>query len=313
VSSWRRSAARWETSSSGVNICVSSPRLAVKSSATTTWSPRSTRRSSRCSREEGSIADYFVGLDLGQTQDFTAIAVVGLDQVYLEASRSEDAAYDRLIRAGEDPHLDEVDLRLIKREIEDLPYLPKPIFEVRHLERLALGTAYTEVALRVSHLMRTPPLRGNAELAADGTGVGAAVTDQLRMEGLRFNSVIITGGQKETREGTTHKVPKRDLIAAAQVLLQQRRLKIAPALPEAKTLVDELLNYRYRLSEAGNDVYGAWREGQHDDLVLALCLAVWAAERKSPPVDETLVDVSGRIFEVPTEPLFTLREPDNPW
>jgi hypothetical protein len=193
-----------------------------------------------------------------------------------------------------EPHLDEVDLRFIEREIEDdLGSSPKPTYEVRHLERLPLGTAYTEVARCMSRLMRTPPLLGNAELATDGTGVGAAVTDQLRVEGLRFKSVVITGGQKETRDGTTYKVPKRDLIAAAQVLLQQRRLKIAPALPEAKTLIDELLGYRYRLSEVGSNTYGAWREGQHDDLLLALCLAVCAADRRSPPIDETLVSTSG--------------------
>ena len=27
-----------------------------------------------------------------------------------------------------------------------------------------------------------------------------------------------------------------------------------------------------------HDSYGAWREGQHDDLVLAVALAVWFAE-----------------------------------
>ena len=32
-------------------------------------------------------------------------------------------------------------------------------------------------------------------------------------------------------------------------------------------------------SMAAHDIYGAWREGQHDDLVLATALAVWFGER----------------------------------
>ena len=262
------------------------------------------------------MSDFFVGLDLGQVQDFTAIAVVSLNEDYLKASKIRDRAYELLDQARRDRHFDEVEIRLLERELEakleeGLDPDPEPVHEVRHLERLPLRTPYTEVARRVKVLMDTPPLRDNTELAVDATGVGAAVTDQLRVEGLWFKSVVITGGEREAREGSTYRVPKRDLIAAAQILLQDRRLKIAPALSEAKTLIDELLNYRYRLSEAGNDTYGAWREGQHDDLVLALCLAVWAGERRSPQVDETLVDVSERLFEVPSEPLYTVRELDD--
>jgi hypothetical protein len=245
------------------------------------------------------MAEYFVGCDLGQTQDFTAIAVVGLDEAYLKAMNTRGAAYDRLERARKNPYLDEVDLRVIEHEIKAVaPFsqesgsLPEPIYEVRHLERLPLRTPYTEVARRIKALINTPPLQGNAELAVDATGVGAAVVDQLKAEGLWFEAVVITGGEKETQDDDTHRVPKRDLIARPQVLLQEgnRRLKIALALPEAKTLVDELLNYRYKITDAGNDTYGAWREGQHDDLVLALALAVWAAERfGGAPVGETLV------------------------
>ena len=31
-----------------------------------------------------------------------------------------------------------------------------------------------------------------------------------------------------------------------------------------------------------HDTYEAWREGQHDDLVLSLALACWCGERKAP-------------------------------
>jgi hypothetical protein len=60
------------------------------------------------------------------------------------------------------------------------------------------------------------------------------------------------------------------------------------------------------------DVYGAWREGEHDDLVLALCLAVWAVGRRSLPIDETLVANFGP-FSIGREDLFTLDEPYFRW
>ncbi len=39
--------------------------------------------------------------------------------------------------------------------------------------------------------------------------------------------------------------------------------------------------------EQAHDSYGAWREGTHDDLVLAVALALWAGERQ---------EVRGRPF-----------------
>jgi hypothetical protein len=245
------------------------------------------------------MADFFVGLDLGQMQDFSAMAVVGLDENHLEALRAQEQDFDRLRAMRESQYFDEVDLRVAKREIRDrLAPLPEPVYEVRYLGRLPLGTPYPEVAGHVKRLLNTPPLQDNWELAVDATGVGAAVTAQLRAEGLYFKSVLITAGGEETREGNTYKVPKKYLIARPQVLLQEgnRRLKIAPSLPEAGTLVEELLNYRYKITGAGNDTYGTWREGQHDDLLLALCLAVWAAEGRSAAVTPALIDMSHLPF-----------------
>ena len=37
----------------------------------------------------------------------------------------------------------------------------------------------------------------------------------------------------------------------------------------------------------GHDSYEAWREGDHDDLVLSLALAVWYGQR--PQIDYTRV------------------------
>jgi len=64
-----------------------------------------------------------------------------------------------------------------------------------------------------------------------------------------------------------------------QVLLQNKRLKIASTLSEAATLKKELLNFRVKVDPAtAHDSYEHWRDGDHDDLVLAVAMACWYRE-----------------------------------
>ncbi len=75
-------------------------------------------------------------------------------------------------------------------------------------------------------------------------------------------------------------MPKRDLIAGVQVLLEQGELKISKKLRESWALVKELLDVRMTSTGAGKVRLGA-DGGKHDDLVIALALACWRARRKS--------------------------------
>jgi hypothetical protein len=59
--------------------------------------------------------------------------------------------------------------------------------------------------------------------------------------------------------------------------LQAGRLQVARRLPLARVLVQELLNFRVRITEAANETFGAG-EGEHDDIVVAVALACWHAE-----------------------------------
>ncbi len=74
-------------------------------------------------------------------------------------------------------------------------------------------------------------------------------------------------------------MPKSLLVSQLQVLLQAGRLKVARGLPDAAVLVEELSSFQVRVTAAGHEQYAAWREGAHDDLVLATALAAWYAER----------------------------------
>jgi hypothetical protein len=161
-------------------------------------------------------------------------------------------------------------------------------YHVRYLERVSLGMPYTDIALRVSSLLDREPLRDRTQLVVDATGVGAPVIDLLRQARLSPISVTITAGETVSREGSAYRVPKRDLVGTLQVLLQSQRLKIAEAIPEARLLVQEMLAFRVKITLNAHDTYGAWREGAHDDLVLAVALACWYGDAYVTPAAGTV-------------------------
>jgi hypothetical protein len=70
------------------------------------------------------------------------------------------------------------------------------------------------------------------------------------------------------------------LVGSVQSALQSGRLKIAKRLAMAETLKKELLNFQVKITAAANEAFGAWRENIHDDLVLAVAMAIWLGERR---------------------------------
>lgn len=64
------------------------------------------------------------------------------------------------------------------------------------------------------------------------------------------------------------------LVSRLQVLLQERRVRLPASDPEAAALISELENYQIRIPPDGNEKYGAFSVGSHDDLATALGLAV---------------------------------------
>src|SRR5438552_965955 len=94
-------------------------------------------------------ATYFVGLDLGQRRDPSALAVVERAEISLDM---DYVAYER------------------RRALR---------YRVRFLERVRLGMPYPDVVGRVREVLRRPALAGRCTLVMDATGVGAPVLDRL--------------------------------------------------------------------------------------------------------------------------------------
>ncbi len=155
------------------------------------------------------------------------------------------------------------------------------VIRVRHLERVQLGTPYPGVVERVREIVRNGQLVRNCALAVDGTGVGAPVVDMLRAArlGCDIAAVTITGGDRQHQKGSAWSVPKRDLLAVVQLMLERGELRIAKGLRELGALVRELTDVRSTAGVGGRVRLGADACGEHDDLVIALALACWRAKR----------------------------------
>ena len=189
---------------------------------------------------------YYLGVDLGQKQDPTALALV--------------------------------------RRIEYRDPYGGPRFDglgVVGLERVPLGTPYPVVVERLRRLTHRLDLIGRVKVVVDATGVGSPVVESMRQVGLgaEVTSVTITGGASETHKGLDYHVPKQDLMMGLQLLLEKGELRISRKVQEAGALVKELVNMRQQTGARGRIRVGAEAFGEHDDLVMALALAVWKAKR----------------------------------
>jgi len=191
---------------------------------------------------KGKTEKIVFGLDLGQSKDYTAIC--GVEVV------KKMGEYNMVIR---------------------------------YLKRWPLNTGYPDIVKDVKRLIinTRETQKKNPFLVIDYTGVGRPVFDMFKSIGLEPKGINIHGGNTVTREGGVYNVPKRDLVGVLQVLYQNERIKISGDLKEKDTLNKELLNFKVKITDSGQDTYSAWRERDHDDLVLAVTCACWYGNKKS--------------------------------
>jgi hypothetical protein len=239
------------------------------------------RRAVEQSMPKYSPKRYSVGVDLGQANDFSAIAVLEKTIVPPQTAMFSPV--------GEHPGN-----RLVEGDV---------VFDLVYLKRPKLGTPYDVIAKRVADLICELEPQGafgelgQVTLSVDGTGVGRAVVDLLDAEFKRrapwspsvprvdFRRVSITGSQTQlkrpTRSNGYWSVPKKDLVFPAVAAFQQGRVRIAKRLTDRDALVNELKNYRRTTNIAtGNMAFEPWRESDHDDLLFALCLALWGWQQR---------------------------------
>lgn len=205
----------------------------------------------------------FIGIDIGQKVDNTAICV------------AEELPDDR----WHVHHLERMKLGTAYPKVADR------LAEVYHatVGRVAtrLATSERRAELGVDPSMRPPVelhARDRVYVLIDSTGVGLPVCDFVRDRAQiakgHVTAVQFTAGEKlnvhlGTREGT---VAKTYLVSRLAALMADRRIKL-PKTAEAKALASELETFEITVSDAATAQFGA-RPGTHDDLCMALGLAV---------------------------------------
>lgn len=144
-------------------------------------------------------------------------------------------------------------------------------------KRWALGTGYIQVIRELKAILERDCWL-NPVVVVDATGVGQPVIEVMRQEGLRCRIVPVTisGGNSQRIDASgCWWVAKSVLVSNAQIMLQSGELLVAA---KEKALFQELSNYVASSTGSGNEVYSA-PPGEHDDLVIGLCLAAWYTTR----------------------------------
>lgn len=233
---------------------------------------------------------YLVAVDLGQVADYTAMAI---------AQRKTE----RWGHMAEQHYF----VRFLHRFPLSTPYGGRclhgiaPRMPCRHCPQgLSIGGIVEQVRARlkalpvpdgwyrdvpqiVEDLVTFPRQQAPYELLLDFTGVGRGVADMFKGADEWPICITITAGNAvtEPERGIWH-VAKRQLISPFQVALQTRRFHVINN-EMGRILMQEGVNFQYKMSKlAGDEQYGAWREGEHDDILLACALLVWWGEQTAP-------------------------------
>ncbi|MBA4495107.1 terminase large subunit domain-containing protein [Paenactinomyces guangxiensis] len=128
-----------------------------------------------------------------------------------------------------------------------------------------------DYTLQMDRVETTARKFNNAKILMDSTGVGDPLLEMAVRRGLDVEGYTLTN------------VTKQHLIEHLAVRIERQEISY----PDIPVLLNELDMFQYEITRAGNIRYNA-PEGQHDDSVISLALAVWARKDYGPlliPVD----------------------------
>lgn len=197
---------------------------------------------------------YYVGLDLGQAQDPSAISIIKDERL---------------------PVWSDVPYRQTLSERQRC---------VVWADRIK-DTSYTAIARHAASLLGRAPLLKRSTLVVDATGVGRAFCDVLDEHQIDHMRVQMTGGMNATRAGRFWNVSKVILITALASAFETRSLTIAADLPLRSDLILELESFQVRYSAAGNQILDAGGAGHHADIAIATALALFASDNAPQPME----------------------------
>lgn len=194
---------------------------------------------------------YWLGVDLAQAQDNTALVVIHDEQLPVWAGPQRQALGERT---------------------RTITYADK--FK---------GVSYPDVVSHVIRVMTREPLRGRTRLVVDGSGLGRVVSDLLHDAGVQHTAIQMTAGQNWKRSGRYTNVGKTLMLENLSVLFATHELQFAQDLALREDILAELETFQLETTAAGNQVITQGKSGaHHGDLAIALAGAAFASEYLRP-------------------------------
>ena len=188
---------------------------------------------------------YWVGADLGQANDYSAICVI------------KDQAL---------PVSDGNGIIVGQRERT-----------VVYADRFK-GVSYVDVVDYLIKLRNASPFGGKSELVIDGTSIGRVVSDMLWEQGVDHNAIQMTGGQDWSRRGRYVNASKTLMIENLAVMFAAGELNFAHDLLLRKEIEEDLASFATQTTAAGNQIITQSRNASgHGDLGISLIVAGFAS------------------------------------
>jgi hypothetical protein len=105
--------------------------------------------------------------------------------------------------------------------------------------------------------------------------------ESFRKQRVEIVEMIFTGGMAEHWRGGRFYTAKHALLDRVSLMLEKGELRMAAALPGMAELLEELRGMR---RTHGWKLMPKWESaGEHDDLVMALAMAVWGTAHRPVP------------------------------
>lgn len=205
-----------------------------------------------------------MGVDLALRQDYTAIMVV----------EEVDGAKD------------EFDSRLYERVPQGTPFqsIINRVIEIRDNIKKIQDKQDLDSGKELDEIHN----HGPTEILVDQSGLGDPIVDEMRARGLEVTGVNLTGGNTGTEDyvgwGCHISIPKTALIARLSALVgimtaedgtKHSRLHLDSESPYASAMMEELRNFRMKVTASANLQFEPFKTGEHDDLIVAAGLACW--------------------------------------
>ncbi len=148
-------------------------------------------------------------------------------------------------------------------------------FDVVGLQRFPAGRPIPAMVNRVKEIVEDRRKVRDYTLLLDITSTGLAPLRAFATRGLFPGAIDLTNGGAEEYTNGVRRVPLRDVIGAAQVVMQTDRLKVAKDLDLALTLATDLTAFDPKPVARDMNLRG----GRNADLVFALAVAVWLGDQ----------------------------------